>query len=527
MNPALFLLIGSLLFTAKRLLRYLRYLQQEEYDSKRFVKWIWMKKAFDRKGSLIAFVGLLTSAYWMASVACSLALVCLAYQEEDPRFVGKLKLKMTERAKRIYGLALGLAGATLFVLVWMTLPSLDMTWLCLIVFFQAIPAWLILSCFLLSWEEQRRQKQYLHEAKQILAKVNPFVIGITGSYGKTSTKHALSHILQVSLGPTFWPAKGINTPMGNTREIRERLRDGYQYAVIEMGAYGIGSIKRLCDLTPPHAALITHIGTAHLERFKTEETIRQAKAELAQAVPQEGILVCNGDNAGARQIAKEYPKQTTLLYGFDQSQGPLDCWISSWQTTANGTVFTLRWKDKDYQGRTSLFGKSSLSNLAGAFTMACALGSQPELVLAAIYNLEPYDNRLQVKKEGTVTYVRDAYNSNPVGFSSALEVLKALPGQRRILMTPGMIELGHQQHEQNEKIGHMAAQICDFAVIVGQTNRHSLATGLAKGGLLNDKIQFCSTREEAFAYLRKMLKEGDVILIENDLGDLYETPPKF
>ena len=295
---------------------------------------------------------------------------------------------------------------------------------------------------------------------------------------------------------------------------------------MEMGAYGKGSIERLCQLTPPHAAIITCIGNAHLERFKSEEVILKTKAELAQAVPADGILVCNGDNPGTRRIAAEFPKKTTLLYGFDRQSGPLDCWITDWQTTPNGTTFTFVWKGESYQGTTPLFGQSSLSNVAAAFTMACALGSQPELVIASIANLEPVDNRLQVKRERGVTYLNDGYNSNPVGFAAALDVAQSLPGKRRILMTPGMIELGHQTREQHEKIGKGGADLRP-TLLVGETNREALTAGLEAGGMAKEKILFCATREEAFATLKGMTQDGDIILIENDLVDLYEAKPRF
>jgi UDP-N-acetylmuramoyl-tripeptide--D-alanyl-D-alanine ligase len=159
--------------------------------------------------------------------------------------------------------------------------------------------------------------------------------------------------------------------------------------------------------------------------------------------------------------------------------------------------------------------------------MACALGSNPEYVLAAIHNLEPVDNRLQIQKEGEILYLKDAYNSNPFGFAGALEVMSSLPGQRRILVTPGMIELGNQQKAQNEKIGRMAGQFCDFAIIVGTTNKDALTQGLRAGGMTEQNIAFCQTREFAFSYLQSILNVGDIVLIENDLTDLYELSPRF
>lgn len=523
------ILIGSSLFTAKRLLRYLQYLQQEDYSPSRLLTWIWHAKAIDKRGTLSALCAAACAVVWPLSAALlgMFAWMTFAFIENDPRKAGKLRLKMTERAQRLLLTAFFLYFLFFLVLAWLCFDNTSYLMLSQILLFQSTPLLLSLACYVLSWDEARRQKQYLVEARQILSTVSPFVIGITGSYGKTSTKDALARILQVTLGPTFWPAKGVNTPMGITREIRSGLRKGMRYAVIEMGAYGKGSIKRICDLTPPHAAIITCIGTAHLERFGSEQNILEAKSELAQAVPSEGILVCNGDNPGTRLISQKHAKKTTLLYGFEKEHGHLDCWISHFQTTVTGTVFTLHWGGKSYDGFTPLFGKPAVSNAAAAFTMACALGSQPEFVLATIHNLLPVDNRLQVQQDGGIIYLKDAYNSNPTGFTAALNVMSALPGQRRIVMTPGMIELGSLQHVEHEKIGKSAAQVCDLALIVGDTNKVALTQGLLAGGMLPENIVCCKTREHAFAHLNKIKRSGDIILIENDLIDLYEAVESF
>lgn len=528
---SLVILIGSTLFISKRLLRYLHYLQQENYTPKRFWNWVWSQRAFDTRGTLIAIAAAIAIAIGapvlIASMTAALALISLACWEEDPRVHAKISLKMTPRATRIFFTALSLYLASAFIIIWFCYDEPIQLWLLQIILFQLNPGRLVGACGLLNMGEHRRQKEYIQDAKQILSKLNPFVIGITGSYGKTSTKDALGRILQLTVGPTFWPTGGINTEMGITREIRQKMQPGYKYAVMEMGAYGPGSIKKLCELTPPHAAIITSIGQAHLERYKTEDIVKLAKSELAQAVPTDGILVCNADSEGARWIAHKYPKKHTLLYGHDNTKGDLNCWIANCSVSLKGTTFTFVWNNKSYTALTPLFGKTAISNLAGAFTMACQLGANPEYVLAAIQQLEPVDNRLQVQKDGEITYVHDAYNSNPIGFAAALEVMAALPGKRRILMTPGMIELGHLQVEKHEQIGRMAATVCDYALIIGDLNKHSLSQGLISGGLPTTNLICCRTRTDGFAELRKLLCDGDIVLLENDLGDIHETKVRF
>lgn len=515
----LLVILSASYFLYKRELRCLRFFQQHEYNAKRYIAWIVEQRAFDTRGS---FAAIASAIFPSLSIVSSIILIYLATQEEDPRKSGKIKLKMTERACRIFR-----ASCTLSLFALILTQISPVSWWLLIALFQSAFLIIPFANFILQRGEGKRQKQFLAEAKAILAKADPYVIGITGSYGKSSTKDALGQILQITLGPTFWPAKGVNTPMGITQEIRTHLKQGYKYAVIEMGAYQRGSIKRLCELTPPHAAIITAVGIAHLERFGSPENIYLGKSELAQSVPDNGLLVCNGDDVGARRMAREHAKNTTLLYGFDNSQNDLACYVSSFKVTMEGTLFTLHWKGMRLDGKTPLIGKAALSNILGAFTLACELGAEPEYVLAIISNLEPVNNRLQLDVDGKITYLRDAYNSNPVGFATALDVMKELPGQRRILMTPGFIELGPKQYEENERIGKMAASFCDLAIVVGTYNREALQVGLQKGGLAQEKVLLVDDRTKALATLSNIRQDGDIILIENDLPDLFEANVKF
>jgi UDP-N-acetylmuramyl pentapeptide synthase len=177
-----------------------------------------------------------------------------------------------------------------------------------------MPAWLVVANALLAPYEQAVQRGYEADAVRRLADVRPFIIGITGSYGKSSTKSMLAHILQFK-GPTLASTGSINTLMGNTRHIREHLVYGHQYMVVEMGAYYIGSIRRLCALTPPAAAIVTAVGDAHLERVGSLENIVTAKSELAQAVPSGGLLVVNADYPGALRIGRSVTDRHLLLYG--------------------------------------------------------------------------------------------------------------------------------------------------------------------------------------------------------------------
>ena len=529
---------ASAYFLWKRLHRYLRYFQQEEYDGRRLVRWYLEKRAFDRRGSTVAAGGLVLSgiSHWLLLFAgqtlASLGLCWIARSEENPVGHGKIRLNLTARARRIRNWSFGLlvAGLLLMQAIALLTPyPLAWMWFFQIVLLQACPFALIAGNWLLRPFERREQDRYLQEANETFRRLRPYTIGITGSYGKTSTKVLLSQIMDQALAPTFTTPKSINTLMGITREIRERLTPAHRYAVIEMGAYNRGSIQRLCALTPPDAAIVTVVGLMHLERFGSQENIVLAKSELAQAVPEAGVLVCNGDNEGARRIAEMYPKATTLFYGSDVSRGAIDCRIGHMETTPQGTGFSFVWRGETYQGFTPQLGRPALENLAAAFTMACALGADPQYVLAIARNLKPEKNRLEPTRQGKAVVLNDAYNSNPVGFQSALEVFAAMPGQRRFLVTPGMVELGPVQADENRKIARQAAGVCDQVYLVGDVNRAAWEQGLREGGLPEGQVHCFPHRDLALAQLfgaETNLGE-DVILIENDLPDLYEGSVRF
>ncbi|MDZ4835916.1 MAG: UDP-N-acetylmuramoyl-tripeptide--D-alanyl-D-alanine ligase [Candidatus Melainabacteria bacterium] len=568
METIVLFVVGSLVnlyFYYRRSLRYLKYFQQEDYTGKRFFNWLKEKKAFDRKGSNIC-VGMvfftmvlnfllpsMSTIIVQVLSAIALAMLILTVRgEEDPRTTGKIKLKMTARSKRIYYLSMALYVVALIAtnLGWYLYISRESKELLALAFWvnqflliRSQPLFLILANSLLQPYETGLQEGFANEARALIKKHGPIVIGITGSYGKTSTKIILREILG-SIAPTFVPPGSINSYMGVTREIREKLQPAHKYAVIEMGAYYIGSIRRMCTLTPPQAAIITAIGIMHLERFGGQDSVLKAKSELAQAVPADGILVVNGDDPNCRLMAAENPKKTVLYYGWDESNGHLDAKIYDITATDKGSNFKIRWQDQEYEGFTQLLGKPLLSNALASFTLACALGIAPQTVISAMRNVRTENNRLEpvrvpisslrVKENGNghvatgeVLRLNDAYNSNPIGFAAALEVLGQVSGNRKILVTPGMIELGDRQDLENKLVATKAASVCDLVLVVGDTNKKALTDGLKEGGLDAQKLKEFDDMHTALTYLSEFCADGDVVLIENDLGDLYEGEVSF
>jgi UDP-N-acetylmuramoyl-tripeptide--D-alanyl-D-alanine ligase len=241
---------------------------------------------------------------------------------------------------------------------------------------------------------------------------------------------------------------------------------------------------------------------------------------LAQAIPPGGWLVANADSKGALQIAKGATHCRVLLYG-ETSTEDLATRLENISFSKQGTSFVLRTKERTYECFTPLLGRPIILNLAGAFTLANALGVDPEIAIAAMRTLKPVSNRLEVVEERGVTWIRDAYNSNQIGFRAALEVVAAIPAARRFLATPGVIELGSTQFDVNRALSREASLVCDNTLIVADTNREAFVAGHRDEGR-EARLVPVTNRTEAFRWLRETLKDGDAIILENDLPDLYE-----
>jgi len=523
---ALFALVGFIVFAARRLLTYLHLFQQEEYDGRRFLAWLVANQAWDRRLSLVlgaTFAAQLTLQVALAPpwhFAALTAVACLGFAaiERDPRKTAKKRLVMTARARRIYAIALALTAA--IGLAAALSSDLVVAW---IVAVQLVPVALVGANLLLAPFEARVQARYWREARAVLERVAPTVIAVTGSYGKTSVKHILGHVLETA-GPTLITPGSVNTAMGIARVIRERLAAHHRYFIVEMGAYGIGSIRHLCALTPPRLGIISAIGKAHYERFKSLDGVARAKFELAEAVRDNGGTVIVASDAlqfaWPREFVERY-RDMVVTVGTDAASGLV---IKSLRQEADGIVAEISWRGTGYSLRAPLFGLHQGGNIALAFAAACSLGLPPEDVAASLKSTPQIAHRLEVKRQGDGTIViDDAYNSNPVGFASALALLDALarPGGRRILVTPGMAELGSEHAAEHARIGRLAAARVDILVAVAPHRVAPLVDAFSETAP-ERQIVSCASFADAQTWLDGNLAGPDVVLIENDLPDILE-----
>jgi len=358
---------------------------------------------------------------------------------------------------------------------------------------------------------------YINEAKaKINALPNLVVIGITGSYGKTSTKFYLQKLLSSKYNVLMTP-ESYNTTMGVVKTVREQLDATYDIFICEMGAKNVGEIKEICDIVKPKYGIITSIGPAHLESFKSMENIVRTKFELCDALPEDGIIFLNGDN---EYIAKHTPSRKAVYYGTENRELEM-VFGDDISVSDKGTSFTAHTESDSYNYDTKILGKHSVVNILGCIAVARFMGCDAKQLVLPIKRLETAPHRLQLRPGGEVTIIDDAFNSNPSGSRAALDVLGAFDGVK-IMITPGMVELGDKEEMYNMEFGEYAAQKCDYVLLVGDRIVKSIAKGLLNKNYPGDRYFTFSKVTEAIAYANS-LEPGKkkYVLLENDLPDNY------
>ncbi len=385
------------------------------------------------------------------------------------------------------------------------------------------PLWTVLAAKIMAPVEARINQSYLNDAARILKEHAPMVkIGITGSYGKTSTKMILQTILSEKFRTQCTPAS-YNTPMGITRFVREELKPDTEVFLAEMGARHVGDIKELCDLVHPDHGLLTSVGPQHLETFFTIENVAKTKYELAQSLPETGIAFFPMDDGEAEKLYRHHPGRK-VSFGFPREGESIpDMSAINVFCSENGVHFTL----VDPLGRetecvSSLLGAHNVQNILGAAAVAYELGMTSEEIARGISKVQAVEHRLQlIRGRGGVTVIDDAFNSNPTGAKAAMDVLAAFPG-RHIVVTPGLVEQGEDEYTRNREFGSAMASAADLVILVAG-NADAMRQGLLDEGYSPQRIHEAATLTEASRILASFARAGDVVLFENDLPDQYEA----
>lgn len=522
LSALLFLTVGAL--SARH---YIHMLQLEGYKLSQYGRWLLRNSARSILGMLALIAGLVVAlGLLLLQVDSFLAIICglcaslvimLIQYAVVRSSKSKKELVFTSRVKRLYCAVLFMNA--LFCLAGVLLFFVDTKLILLLMLILPLqPLIVYLAALLMQPVERAVHRYYMRDAKrQIDSRKDLIKIGITGSYGKTSAKFFLGTILSEKYRTLVTP-ESYNTPMGLCRTIREHLLPEHEVFVAEMGARNVGDIAELCRLVEPRYGLITSVGKQHLETFGSLENVARTKYELVEALPGDGMAFFP-----ATEIGRGLYEKTSIekaLFGFRGDN--LFVTAKNIEVGPKGCSFDLCAKEMSVRCRARVLGAHNIMNLLGASAVALALGLSMEEISRGIGKIEPVPHRLQLMDPGNgVIIIDDAFNSNPAGSAAALEVLAGFEGFRKIVVTPGMVELGAEEQEQNRLFGSRMAAVADYCILVGEKRTRPIFDGLREAGFIMEHVFVADSLDGASDILAGLTRPGDVVLFENDLPDNY------
>ena len=496
----------------------LQMFQQNRYELYRYSKWLFNKKNIHFSNVVIYWVAVvLTGTFFkdadlLILFVSILYAIYLLYKESNATYIKDLVL--TARVKRQI-VVLFLAEVLFFNACLKVLP---LDFVCVLSTF--MPYLLIyIMAVITSPIEELIKKKYENEARKILRENNRVMkIGITGSYGKTSTKNIVYDIISENKFTLITPAS-YNTPMGITRTIREMLKPIHEVFVCEMGADKVGDITYLMDMVRPQYGVVTSIGPQHLNTFKSMENIINEKMQEIEMLPADGVGFINIDNEYINEYQIKNPVKIVTV-GIENENADLKA--RNIRYSKDGSSFDVTIDGNDYHFETALLGKHNITNILIGIGIGLNLGIDVENIVKNVKKINQVEHRLQVKKINGYTFIDDAFNSNPVGSKMALDVLAMMDNQR-VIVTPGMIDLGEREDEINKEFGAYMKGKADYVILVGEKQTRMILQGLRESEFEEDRIIVVDNVREAFDYVYTHFGFTDTILLENDLPDAFNV----
>lgn len=520
----------------------LHMVQIEGYDLNKYIEWMssHKDKIYTTKDKAYALISAVNGVFfviasikgdnnlYLYSIASSIFTSLFLYLGNKTKYESKKPLVFTSRAKRLYAISLALVAADyLIVLLLVKLFLKDVS--------DYFPLWagmLSVVYYFCSYymagaiyianpiEKNINQKYYTVASNKIKNMKNVKSIGITGSYGKTSTKFFTATILSEKYKVLNTP-ESYNTPMGISKIINNDLDENFDIFIAELGATKVGDIDEVAKLTNPEIGIITSIGPCHLETFKSIDNIMRTKYELIENLPDDGVAIFNYDNEYVKKLADKTFKEK-ILYGIENIEDT-DVFATDIKVSSKGSTFSLCINGLGtIECETRLLGAHNIHNILAGAAIAKVMGLTLQEIKMGISKIESVEHRLQLIDPGTgVIVIDDAFNSNPDGAKAALDVLDSFKDNRKIIVTPGMVELGEIEEKENEKFGENIAKVCDIAILVGKKRTTPIYNGLKRKTFNEDNLYVVNSLDEASELMKTLTKVGDVVLFENDLPDTY------
>ena len=495
----------------------LQMFQQNHYELYRYSKWLFNRNNLKLTPTFVFIVVLLLigTLFRNAELLCLFLIVAFTiYQlikESNRTYIKDLVL--TARVKRQIAVVIVLMG----LFIWSAMHFMKADLLAALVL--AMSYLIIYPMALLTMPmEYLIKKRYENEARTILNGMDDLVkIGITGSYGKTSTKNIINDIISYDRYTLMTPAS-YNTPMGITRTIREQLKPIHEVFLCEMGADKVGDISYLMEFVKPQYGVVTSIGKQHLNTFHDLDNIIYEKMQEVELLPLDGVAFLNNDN----EYIRSYRINNRCKVVRVATENEADLVASNIRYSKDGSTFSVRIDGRNHKFTTSLLGKHNITNLLLGIAIALELGMDIKTIQKNVANVKQVEHRLQVKKISNLTFIDDAFNANPEGSKNALGVLAMMPG-KRVIVTPGMIDLGSEQYAVNKQFGEYMPGKADEVILVGEKQTEPILAGLKEASFPMEHVRVFQTINEALAYVYQNFSSADTILLENDLPDAFNV----
>ena len=503
------LFIATIIFGYRRLLYILKFVQQQDYYNYRTWRFAYRQRNMIDKRVTIPTLGTaIVFIYYpepIVIIAAIMAIILQIIREKNPTKGAILPLVKTARVKRLFWTAF-----ILWIITVSSIVHIDMRLAMFIVpalaFFA--PVFIMVGNKLMQPVEWRLNRKFIIDAKKILKKYSPIVIGITGSYAKTSMKNILHHILG-SVSTSLTTKRSINTLMGLVRTVREELNQPYKFFIAEMGMGGPGQLIKIIKLMNPKYAMIMSVGTKYFENFGSQDKIAREFFLLSKYIATHGGETMLNTELIAPEFINKYAAQNDLIFESNQ--------VMDIKQTIDGITFTIDYDDEQIELFAPVFGAHQAKNIAMAYIMARRLGVSSDSIVMALKTLPQTEHRLELKREGGLVILDDSYNSNKAGFISAMETGKEIKGTGRlIVITPGMVSLGALHARQHTDVGQVANKLADIVIAINADRILDFTNQIAP-----DKLITAASLKDAREWLAMHSKPGDIVLIENDLPDLY------
>ncbi len=527
----LFLIFYSI-YVIYRSVEAMHMLQQNLYnENNRYLKWVF--RNFKRAFSIYDFLPIilfllffvLNDEQKMDLILIASMFICLVgivnEYRKNKENQNKLPLKLTGRIKRLSITTIIIYGVAIYFTVTAKDEFIMILMLILLSLLLGFVYYIVFIANIIDTPLNKLEYFYYYNKakKKLKEHVGLEVIGITGSYGKTSSKNILNDILSSKYITRATP-KNYNTPYGLMMTINNYLDKFDQILIAEMGAYTKGRIKKLCDFVHPKYGILTIIGEAHLETFGTKENIQKTKFELIESLPKDGVAILNMDDP--YQVNYELKNKVKVKWiAIDNNKA--DVYATNIKCGNFGMSFDCHYNNGEKISlKTHILGSHNIYNILASVALGLEMGIDISDIKSSVASLKSTEHRLELKKVGDIYMLDDAYNSNPIGASGALDVLKSMNGTR-VVVTPGMVELGKLEKEKNYEFGEKIANCADYVILIGEKRTKVINEALLKNGFEKDNIFILNRVVDAYSVVNALKEDGKDIyaLFENDLPDIY------